>query len=231
MRSSSLPSMIIIFIFDHPAYLWWPPHDPACGRLSLRSSSLLTFGGFHMAWPVNKYSWDLRASLPLVASTWPGLWTTIPEIFQLTFGGLHMTQPVDEYSRDLPAYLWWSAHDPACRWLFPRSSSLPLVASTWPSLRMTSASALFRQMISSSCCWTFFSRQSTRWHSSPWSWLNSPSVTPSRDQRNYKGIKQVSEKFQCGKFCNRTTFIYTAKTTYISKVLKISIIYIKVSMW
>lgn len=189
MRSSSLPSMIIIFIFDHPAYLWWPPHDPACGRLSLRSSSLLTFGGFHMARPVDNYSWDL------------------------------------------PAYFWWPPHDPACRWLFPRSSSLPLVASTWPSLRMTSASALFRQMISSSCCWTFFSRQSTRWHSSPWSWLNSPSVTPSRDQRNYKGIKQVSEKFQCGKFCNRTTFIYTAKTTYISKVLKLSIIYIKVSMW
>lgn len=125
-----------------------------------------------------------------------------------------MARPVDNYSWDLPAYFWWPPHDPACRWLFPRSSSLPLVASTWPSLRMTSASALFRQMISSSCCWTFFSRQSTRWHSSPWSWLNSPSVTPSRDQRNYKGIKQVSEKFQCGKFCNRTTFIYTAKTTY-----------------
>lgn len=123
MRSSSLPSMIIIFIFDHPAYLWWPPHDQACGRLSLRSSSLLTFGGFHMARPVDNYSWDLPASLPLVASTWPGLWTTIPEIFQLTFGGLHMTQPVDDYSQDLPAYLWWPPLGLACGWHQPVHSS------------------------------------------------------------------------------------------------------------
>lgn len=101
MRSSSLPSMIIIFIFDHPAYLWWPPHDPACGG----------------------YPWDLPACLPLVASTWPGLWTTIPEIFQLTFGGLHMTQPVDDYSQDLPAYLWWPPLGLACGWHQPVHSS------------------------------------------------------------------------------------------------------------
>lgn len=101
-----------------------------------------------------------------------------PFLFKVRLDKLSWDLPLSLSFLDHSVYLWLPPHGPACGWLFMRSSSLPLVASTWPSLRMTSASALFRQMISSSCCWTFFSRQSTRWHSSPWSWLNSPSVTP-----------------------------------------------------
>lgn len=63
------------------------------------------------------------SSLPLVASTWPSLWMTIPEIFQLTFSGLHMAQPVDDYSWDFSAYLWRLPLGLACGWHRPVHSS------------------------------------------------------------------------------------------------------------
>lgn len=135
MRSSSLPSMIIIFIFDHPAYLWmaipeifkpaylwWLPHGLACEQLFLRSSSQLTFSSLHMARPVNNYSWDLPAYFWWPAHD-PACGWVFPRSSSLPLVGLHMTQPVDDYSQDLPAYLWWPPLGLACGWHQPVHSS------------------------------------------------------------------------------------------------------------